>query len=165
MARVFQIVALERFFRRACVLFFVLLFGTMYPASAKDLDVLIRITYAAFRAEQGSAMCNLPRLPLSDDDRRIFSNARSYGAWIKQQINTGLSDDEVRYVLRSAADKAVGEMREVVRSIKSNPLELQSAELLRWCTGTMKGIADEVVGTYIRQPDLIEQLIKKAKED
>jgi hypothetical protein len=80
-------------------------------------------------------------------------------------MSTGLSDEEVRHVLRSAADRAVEEMREVVRSLKSNPPELQSAELFRWCTGTMKGIADKVVGTHIREPGVIEQLIKTAKED
>jgi hypothetical protein len=29
----------------------------------------------------------------------------------------------------------------------------------------MKGIADQVVGTYARQPELIEQIIRKAKEN
>lgn len=133
--------------------------------SAKDLNKLSDILYTAFLAEQGSSMCNLPRLPLSDDDRTVFRNARNYAAWMKQQISAGLSDEEVQFVLRSAADRAHGEMLGVVREMKSNPPERVSAEIFRWCTGTMKDIAEKAVSTYINQPDVIEEIIRKAKED
>ncbi len=132
---------------------------------AKDLDVLVRITYAAFLSEQGSAMCNLPRLPLSNDDRTVFANAKSYANWIKQQIGTGLTDDEAQYVFKSAADRARAEMLQVVDVLKSYPPDQEAAELLKWCTGPMKAIADQVVGAYVRRSELIEQIIKKAKEN
>ncbi len=149
---------------RASVLVIPLLCGVA-TACAKDLNVLVRITYAAFLSEQGSAMCNLPRLPLSSDDRIVFVNAKSYANWIKQQVSAGLTGEEVQYVLKSAADRARAEMRQVVDALKSYPPDQETAELFRWCTGTMKGIADQVVGAYAAQPELIEQIIKKAKEN
>ena len=52
----------------------------------KDLNVLSDILYTAFLAQQGSAMCNLPRLPLSDEDRIAFIKAHNYANWLKQHI-------------------------------------------------------------------------------
>ena len=147
-----------------CSLMIALCLGAVAPASAKDLNVLVRITYAAFLAEQGASMCNLPRLPLSADDRVVFGGAKNYANWIKQQISTGLGDQDVQYVLTSAATRAHEEMLQVIEVLKSNPPDVETAELYRWCTGTMKGIAEQVLGTYANQPDVIEQIIKKAKE-
>jgi len=94
----------------------------------------------------------------------VFVEAKSYANWIKQQISAGLSDQDVQYVLTSAATRAYGEMRQVIEVLKSNPPDVETTELYRWCTGTMKGIAEKVVGAYTRQPNTIEQIIKKAKE-
>lgn len=143
---------------------FSLCLAAIGPAFAKDLNVLIRITYAAFLAEQGSSMCNLPRLPLSAEDRVVFAESKNYANWIKQQISTGLSDQDIQYVLTSAATRAHDEMLQVVEVLKSNPPDVETAELYRWCTGTMKGIVEKVVDAYTHQPDVIEQIIKKAKE-
>ena len=87
----------------SCSLVIVLCLGAITPASAKDLNVPIRIAYAAFLAEQGSSMCNLPRLSLPTEDRVVFVDAKNYANWIKQQISTGLSDQDVQYVLTAAA--------------------------------------------------------------
>ena len=146
-------------------LFAIMMSCTIAPAAAKDLNVLVRITYAAFLAQQGAAMCNLPRLPLSSEDRMVFVNAHTYADWIKQTVSAGLSETEVQYILRSAADRAKDEMLQVTEVLRSYPPDGETAELLKWCTGKMKGIADQVVGTYARQPELIEQIIRKAKEN
>ena len=79
-------------------------------------------------------------------------------------MSTGLSDQDVQYVLASAATRAQGEMRQVIKVLKSNPPDVETAELYRWCTGPMKDIAQKVVVAYTDQPDVIEQIIKKAKE-
>ena len=144
-------------------LLFVLMLCDPRPAAAKDLNVLIRITYEAFLVQQGSAACNLPRLPLAIDDRRIFINAQNYGNWIKQQVSSGLSEEEVQHVLRSAADRAHKEMRQVIDAIKSNPPERQSSELFKWCKETMRRLAEQVVATYVRNPEVTDRLIQKAK--
>ena len=140
-----------------------LIFGTAAPAAGKDLNILVRVTYAAFLAEQGSSMCNLPRLPLSQEDRTIFLNTKIYSAWIKREISTGLSDEDIQYVLKSAADRAKGEMLQVISVLKSYPPEAETTELYRWCTGKMKDIAFEVVSAYVNQPDTIQQIINRAK--
>ena len=146
-------------------LLFALMLFDPSPAAAKDLEVLIRITYVAFLVQQGSAACNLPRLPLATDDRKIFINAQNYGNWIKQQVSSGLSEEEVQRVLRSAADRAYKEMRQVIDGIKSNPPERQSSELFKWCKETMRRLAEQVVGTYLSNPEVTDRLIQKAKED
>lgn len=94
----------------------------------------------------------------------MFVDAKNYANLIKQQISTGLSDQDVQYVLTSAATRAHGEMLQVIEVLNSNPPNLETAELYRWCTGTMKDIARKVVVAYTDQPDVIEQIIKKAKE-
>lgn len=148
----------------SCSLVIVLCLGAIAPVSAKDLNVLIRIAYEAFLADQGSSMCNLPRLSLPTEDRVVFADAKNYANWIKQQISIGLSDQEVQYVLMSAATRAHGELLQVVEVLKSNPPDIETPELYRWCTGTMKGIAEKAVVAYTDQPDVIQQMIKKAKE-
>ena len=94
------------FVRGTSGLFILLLIGATATSSvpAKDLNVLSDILYTAFLAQQGSAMCNLPRLPLSDDDRIAFIKAHNYANWLKQHISEGLSNEEVQFVLRTAGD-------------------------------------------------------------
>jgi hypothetical protein len=71
----------------------------------------------------------------------------------------------LRHVLRSAADRAREEMRDVVRALKSYPPEKEYSELFRWCTTNMKVVADEVVRAYVDHPDVIDKLIEDAKHD
>ena len=76
------------------------------PASSKDLNVLIRILYAAFLVEQTSNVCLTWGSPLSDEDKAIFNNTRIHAQWIKQKVEAGLSAADIEVVLRSAADRA-----------------------------------------------------------
>jgi hypothetical protein len=146
-------------------LLFLLLFGVMSPAFGKDLNVLIRVLYAAFIAEQGSAMCMVPSINLSEGDRTVFINAHNYAQWIKQRVSASLRDDEIQFVLKSAAERARGEMLEVVKVLKSNPPDREYVELFRWCTTNMKPIADKVVHTYVDNPEGVNKLIEDAKHD
>jgi hypothetical protein len=132
-------------------------------ALAKDLNVLTRIAYAAFLSQQGAAVCDLPRLNLTKDDRLVFALAREYADWVKAKVSEGLIEGDKEIVLKSAADKAYSEMRQVVEIFKSKPPEIETAELEKWCQSTMKNIAEQVVGTYVTQPDVIEGLISRAK--
>lgn len=111
--------AMSKIARCACSLLLLLLFGAMSPVFGKDLNVLIRVLYAAFIAEQGSSMCMVPSIQLSESDRAIFINAHYYAEWIKQKVSAGLNDEDVQFVLKSAADQARSELLEVVRVLKS----------------------------------------------
>ena len=91
---------------RAGCLFFLLLAGALSPVFGKDLNTLSRVLYSAFLAEQGAAMCMVPSIKLSDSDRAVFIDAHNYAQLVKQKVSTGLSDDDVRFVLKSAADRA-----------------------------------------------------------
>lgn len=133
--------------------------ATPFSASAKDLSVLVRITYAAFVADQGSALCASSRLNFSSNDTTTFQNAKNYAQWIKQKVSAGLSDDEVRSVLVPAADRAKLETREAIRTFRSE------ADVFQWCTTTVAPLAREVVGAYVRNRSLIEEIIEKAKND
>jgi hypothetical protein len=149
----------------ACGLLFLLLFGVMSPVFGKDLNVLIRVLYPPFFAEQGSAMCMVPSIKLSESDRTVFINAHNYAQLIKQKVSAGLSDEDVQFVLKSAADQARSELLEVVRVLKSNPPDREYAELFRWCTNNMKAVAAKVVRTYVDEPDVVNRLIENAKHD
>jgi hypothetical protein len=157
--------AMSQVARFTCSFLFLLLFGVMSPVFGKDLNVLIRVLYAAFLAEQGSAMCMVPSIKLSESDRAVFINAHNYAQWIKQRVSAGLSDDDVQFVLKSAADRARGEMLEVVRVLKSNPPDKEYSELFFWCTINMRPIADKVVRAYVDEPSVVDKLIENAKHD
>src|ERR1039458_3569485 len=146
-------------------LLFFQLFGVVSPVFGKDLSVLIRVLHGAFIAENGYAMCMVPSITLSESDRAVFINARNYAQWMKQRVSAGLTDDEVQFVLKSAADQARAEMLEVVRILKSNPPDKEYSELFRWCTTNMKPIADRLVHTYVSDPNAYNKLIEDAKHD
>lgn len=143
----------------ACTIALVMVCGTPFSASAKDLSVLQRISYAAFLADQGSAVCAGARLNFSPDDTTAFRNSKNYAQWIKQKVIAGLSADEVRSVLVLAADRAKAEAREAARAFRSE------ADLLQWCTATVAPLARDVVGAYMRNHALIEEIIQRAKSD
>jgi hypothetical protein len=156
---------MSRVFRYVCRVLFLLLFGVTSPVFGKDLDVLVRVLYPPFFAEMGSSMCMVPSIQLSESDRALFINAHYYAQAIKQKVSAGLSDEEVRFVLKSAADQARSELREVVKVLKSNPPDREYAELLRWCTDNMKTVANNLLRKYGEEPDFVDGLIEGAKRN
>jgi hypothetical protein len=150
-------------YTRTCVLLLVL--GSLAPAFGKDLNTLIRLLYSAYVAEQGSAMCMVPSIKLSDSDRAVFVDAHNYAQLLKQKVSAGLSDDDVRFVLKSAADRAREDMLQVVGVLKSRPPDKEYAELFRWCTSNMKPGAEKLLRGYTEAPDALDKLIDNAKHD
>ncbi|MGA8919743.1 MAG: hypothetical protein WB540_13505, partial [Pseudolabrys sp.] len=75
------------------------------------------------------------------------------------------SDDDVRVVLKSAADRAREDMLQVVAVLKSNPPDKEYAELFRWCTNNMKPGAEKLLRGYAQAPDALDKLIDNAKHD
>ena len=134
------------------------------PASAKDLNVLTRVLYAAFFVEQGAAMCSVPSVALSDTDRALFINTKNYAQWIKQKVSVGLPADEVAFLLKAAADRAKGEMDEVIKVLKLYPSDREIAELTLWCKTKMTSFAEKIVGGYAREREKVDEIIRKAKE-
>jgi len=151
--------------RRTCSWVLLVLLGSLSPAFGKDLNTLIRLLYSAYVAEQGSAMCMVPSIKLSDSDRAVFIDAHNYAQLLKQKISTGLSDDDVRFVLKSAADRAREDMLQVVAVLKSKPPDKEYAELFRWCTNNMKPGAEKLLRGYAEAPEALDKLIDNAKHD
>ena len=151
--------------RRAGCLFFLLLVASTSPVFGKDLNALIRVLYSAYVAEQGSAMCMVPSIKLSDSDRAVFVDAHNYAELATQKVSAGLSDDDVRFVIKSAADRAHEDMLQVVRVLKSNPPDKEYAELFRWCTNNMKPAAEKLVRAYADAPGAFDKLIDNAKHE
>ena len=110
-------------------------------------------------------MCMVPSIELSDSDRTVFIDTHNYAQLVKQKVSAGLSDDDVRFVLRSAADRARADMLQVVRVIKSNPPDKEYAELFRWCTNNMKPAAEKLLRAYADAPGTFDNLIDNAKHD
>ena len=129
----------------SCFFLLLFLFSSLSPVFGKDLNALIRLLYSAYVAEQGSAMCMVPSIKLSDSDRAVLVDAHNYAQLLKQKISAGLSDDDVRLVLKSAADRAREDMLQVVGVLKSNPPDREYAELFRWCTNNMKPGAEKLL--------------------
>ncbi|MFZ0096470.1 MAG: hypothetical protein WAK97_21330 [Pseudolabrys sp.] len=107
----------------------------------------------------------VPSIKLSGSDRAVFIDAHNYAQLLKQKISTGLSDDDVRFVLKSAADRAREDMLQVVAVLKSNPPDKEYAELFRWCTNNMKPGAEKLLRGYAQAPDALDKLIDNAKHD
>jgi hypothetical protein len=107
----------------------------------------------------------VPSIKLSDSDRAVFIDAHSYAELATQKVSAGLSDDDVRFVTKSAADRAHGDMLQVVRVLKSNPPNKEYAELFRWCTNNMKPTAEKLVRAYADAPGAFDKLIDSAKRD
>jgi hypothetical protein len=119
----------------------------------------------AYTAEQGSAMCMVPSINLSESDRAVFIDAHTYAELATQKISAGLSDDVVRFVKKSAADLARKDMLQVVRVLKSTPPDKEYAELFHWCTNNMKPAAEKLVRAYSDAPTAFDKLIDNAKRD
>jgi hypothetical protein len=148
-----------------CCALIVLLFWRQRAVFGKDLAALVRILYPAFLVEQGSAMCMVPSITLSDKDKDVFIDAKNYTDRIKEEVTARLMNDEVRAVLVQSANLARTEISKVVRVLKLMPLEEEYAELLRWCTTRMKPLASKIVGTYYNDPHRIDQEIENANRD
>ena len=147
-----------------CMIIFVVLWN-LSPVFGKDLNVLTRILYAAFAAEQMSAICTSAHIPLSDSDMTRFTSAKVYADGIKQIVIAGLADTDVNFILRSAADQAKAVTRAEIEALSTYPSQQLSAKTLQWCKNKVIPFADQVVGAYVRNPDEIRQLITKAKAD
>jgi hypothetical protein len=145
--------------------FLLLLVGSQSLVFGRDLNTLIRLLYSADVAEQGSAMCMVPSIKLSDSDRAVFIDAHNYAQLVKQKVSAGLSEDDVRFVLKSAADRAREDLLQVVAVLRSNPPDKEYAELLRWCINNMKPGAEKLIRAYADAPGALDKLIDSAKHD
>ena len=138
---------------------------SLSPVSGKDLNILTRILYAAFAAEQMAAICISANIPLSDDDKNVFTSAKVYADGIKQLVIARLADSDVSFVLTSAADRARADTKVEIEVLAKYPSERIPAETLRWCENRVMPFANQIVGAYVRNPDEIRQLITKGKTD
>ena len=151
--------------RRAGCVFLLLLVGALSPVFGKDQNALIRALYSAYVLEQGSAMCMVPSIKISDSDRAVFIDAHNYAELVTQKVSAGLSDDVVRFLIKSAADRAHEDMLQVVRVLKSNPPDKEYAELFRWCTNNMKPAAEKLLRAYADAPGAFDKFIDNAKHE
>jgi hypothetical protein len=134
--------------------------GTVsFAAWAKDRAVLERIAYAAFLADQGSAVCASARLDFPSEDAAAFKDSKNYAQIIKQKISAGMKDDEARSIFVAAADRAKNEAREATAKFRSE------AEMRQWCTATVAPFARQVMGEYAQSRAVVDELIEKAKMD
>jgi hypothetical protein len=86
-----------------------------------------------------------------------------YADGIKQIVIAGLSDSDVGFVLKSAADRAIVDTRAELQVLAAYPTQRIPEETLRWCENKVIPFADQIVGAYVRNSDEIRQLITKAK--
>jgi hypothetical protein len=110
-------------------------------------------------------MCMVPSIELSDSDRAAFIESHNYAQLFKQKVSAGLSDDEVRFVLKSAADWARADMLQVVRVLKANPPDKEYVELFRWCMNNMKPAVEKLLRAYAEAPGAFDNLIENAKHN
>jgi hypothetical protein len=141
------------------------LMATNSSAWSKDLAVLTRVLYAAFFIEQGAAICSVPSVRLSENDRTLFKNTTPYAAHIKQMVTSDLAPDEVASILKSAADRARGELQEVINVIKSWPPDQEYAQLSLWCSTKMNSFAAMILNGYARDQEKVDSMIYWAKRD
>jgi hypothetical protein len=160
-----EIEAMSTVARHTCSWVLLFLLGSLSPVFGKDLSALIRVLYSAYVAEQGSAMCMVPSIKLSDSDRAVFIDAHNYAELATQKVSAGLSDDDVRFVIKSAADRAREDMLQVVSVLKSNTPDKEYPELFRWCTNNMKPAAEKLVRAYVDAPGAFDKLIDNAKHE
>ena len=129
------------------------------PAHGRDLNVLIRIAYAAFIADQAAAVCASTRLEFSTGDTAAFKTARSYMQTIREKVSENLSVAEASTVLTAAADQAKKEAQEAFRQLTSD------GAIRRWCTENVAPMVRAVVGAYERNTAQINEIISNAKRD
>ena len=141
------------------------IFWNMSPAFSKDLQVLIRILYAGFAAEQMSAICTSAGISLSDEDKDLFKSATIYSRKIKEHVIAGLLDPDNSFVVKSAADRAKLVTQGEINALAAYTPEQLPGATKQWCENKVAPFAAQVIGVYFRQPYVIEQLIAKAKAD
>ena len=105
-----------------CISIFVF-FWSYSPVFGKDLNELTKILTPAFSAQQMSAICTSAQVPFSDDDKALFTSAQVYADGIKQIIIAGLSDSDVSFVLRSAADQSKAATRAELAALAKYPAQ------------------------------------------
>lgn len=136
--------------------------ATLFAACAaegRDLNVLTRIAYAAFLADQGAAVCASTRLEFSTDDTAAFKSTRSYIQTVREKVSENLSVAEASTVFTAAADQAKREAQEAFRPLMSD------GAIRRWCTENVAPMIRAIVGAYERNAAQINEIISNAKRD
>lgn len=128
-------------------------------AQGRDLNVLTRVAYVAFLADQAAAVCASTRLEFSTDDTATFKSARSYMQTIRQKVSENLSATEASTIFTAAADQAKREAQEAFRLLTSD------GAIRRWCTENVAPMVRAVVGAYERNTVQINEIISNAKRD
>lgn len=138
--------------------------GSSSAGSAKDLDLLIRYLAPVFLSQNFAAVCRsldpnlLAQLPGGYDAISRLSTE------MKFEIADGLSPDEVRFVVLSAANTAQVRARQAIKLLNPDYPRRNPAIERPWCEKDALPLIAAVIKQDMDKHEQLMQIIKKAKE-
>ncbi len=158
-------------FRRKCVggcelvaLLCVGFIGIAAPASAKDLDLLIRLLAPGFIAQDFAGMCRL------NDPRftpRPVAGAASIDAFaqhLEAEITSDITQTDAAGIVKAAADAARATSETVLHELAAgkNAAEINTS-IGKWCATEGKAYIERVESDHYAKHAGFEQIVAKAK--
>jgi hypothetical protein len=131
-------------------------------AKAKDFDVLTRVLYAAYLADQANAFCSLSIPEFSSSHAGPLGDMRSYMFHIKMEVTSRLSASDALAVSVSAANAAREHMRAAFREIRANGDDLEPQRTRAWCRSIASPLITSVISTHDEHHKEIDEILEKA---
>lgn len=136
---------------------------TTTPAMTKDLEVLMRMLYAADLADQANGFCGVFNPRFSMEAGGPLGNIHFYRQHIALEVINGLDEREAITVSKLAADAALADMLLVQRQIKAGDSDTEADRVLGWCHEMAKPLIQNVISTHDEHHGEIDDLLAKAK--
>lgn len=139
--------------------------GSAAPASAKDLDLLIRLLVPGFIAQDFAGMCRLndPGFTL-----RPIAGAAPIDAFarhLEAEVTAGLTQAEAAEIVKVAADTARATSEKVLHELAAgkNANEI-NASIGDWCAKEGKPYIERVENDHYAKHAGFDQIVAKAKQ-
>jgi hypothetical protein len=138
--------------------------GSSSAGSAKDLDLLIRYLAPVFLSQNFAAVCQTLDPNLLSQLPGGYGAVSQFSTEMKFEIADGLSPDELRFVVLSAAKTAQVRAREAIKLLNPDYPRRNPAIERPWCEKEAMPLVAAVLKKDVDEHDKLMQIIKKAKE-
>jgi len=139
-------------------------FSILSSASAKDLDLLVRLLVPAYMAQNFVAICVTedPQFPRELDNG--IASVSAFAEHVKNEVTADLAETDAATVRITAADTARQVARHELDLLRGDQSEVPADALRRWCDRSVKHYIFEITSKHQEKHQEFEILLEKAKQ-
>jgi len=133
-------------------------------ASAKDLEMLVRLLAPAYIAQNFAVMCSADNAKPTPERKNSMLKIITFVDHVKTEVTTGLSEKEAEEVRTTAANTAQNIARNQMLFLGAQGPYVPTGTLVRWCEHSAETVISEILQVHAKKHEEFDRLTDDAKK-